>query len=152
MKVDVQSVDREIQKNPFDSFMDFHVRKADEESTILIFENKGTSWDNPNGTMYGGVLYSMSDSAMEAACAVCGKAVLTLDLAMNFLRPAFSNTTIRAEAKVIHNGHTTMVAVCDFYDNNNRYLAHGKGTFFVTGPYIIEDTPGQPEGSSSAHE
>ena len=67
MKVDVQSVDREIQKNPFDSFMDFHVCKADEESTILVFENKGTSWDNPNGTMYGGVLYSMSDSAMEAA-------------------------------------------------------------------------------------
>lgn len=152
MKVDVQSVDREIQKNPFDSFMDFHVCKADEESTILVFENKGTSWNNPNGTMYGGVLYSMSDSAMEAACAVCGKAVLTLDLAMNFLRPAFSNTTIRAEAKVIHNGHTTMVALCDFYDNNNRYLAHGKGTFFVTGPYTIGGKNGREEGSFLTHE
>lgn len=147
MNVDVQSVDREIQKNPFDSFMDFHVRKADEESTILVFENKGTSWDNPNGTMYGGVLYSMSDSAMEAACAVCGKAVLTLDLSMNFLRPAFSNTTIRTEAKVIHNGHATMVVLCDFYDNNDRYLAHGKGTFFVTGPYHIRE-----EGSLASHE
>ena len=72
---------------------------------------------------------------MEAACAVCGKAVLTLDLAMNYLRPAFANTLIRAEAKVIHNGRTTMVALCDFYDNQDRYLAHGKGTFFVTGPY-----------------
>ena len=45
--------------------------------------------------MYGGVLYSMADSAMEAACAVCGKAVLTLDLGMNYLRPAFANTVIR---------------------------------------------------------
>ncbi len=115
--------------------MDFHVEKAETESTILTFENKGSKWDNPNGTMYGGVLYSLADSAMEAACAVCGKAVLTLDLAMNYLRPAFANTFIRAEAKVIHNGRTTMVALCDFYDNQDRYLAHGKGTFFVTGPY-----------------
>lgn len=115
--------------------MDFHVEKAETESTILTFENKGSKWDNPNGTMYGGVLYSLADSAMEAACAVCGKAVLTLDLAMNYLRPAFANTLIRAEAKVIHNGRTTMVALCDFYDNQDRYLAHGKGTFFVTGPY-----------------
>lgn len=79
----------------------------------------------------------MSASAMETACAVYGKAVLTLDLSMNFLRPAFSNTVIRAETRVIHNGHTTMVALCDLYDNNDRYLAHGKGTFFVTGPYAF---------------
>ena len=49
--------------------------------------------------MYGGVLYSMADSAMEAACAVHGKAVLTLDLGMNYLRPAFADTIIRAEDK-----------------------------------------------------
>ena len=95
--MDAKRLEREIHKNPFDTFMDFHVEKAEPESTILTFENKGSKWDNPNGTMYGGVLYSMADSAMEAACAVCGKAVLTLDLGMNYLRPAFANTVIRAE-------------------------------------------------------
>ena len=135
MKADVRAVDDELQKNPFDRFMDFHVSKADDDQTTLVFNNKGTTWDNPNGTLYGGVLYSMAASAMEIGCAVCGKAVLTLDLSMNFLRPAFSNTVIRAEAKIIHHGHTTMVALCDLYDNNGRYLAHGKGTFFVTGPF-----------------
>ncbi|MCI1750679.1 PaaI family thioesterase [Megasphaera cerevisiae] len=139
MKMNVETVDNAVQKNPFDNYMGFRVLKADEQSTILVFQNEGTSWDNPNGTMYGGVLYSMADSTMETACAVCGKAVLTLDLSMNYLRPAFSDTTIRAEAKVIHNGHTTMVALCDFYDNKDRYLAHGKGTFFVTGPYRFGD-------------
>lgn len=145
MKVDIETVDREIQKNPYDHFMGFHVAKADEESTILVFENKGTTWDNPNGTVYGGLLYSMADSAMEAACAVCGKAVLTLDLGINFLRPAFSNSTIRAEAKVIHNGRTTVVALCDLYDNKNRYLAHGKGTFFVTEPYTFSEQKAEEE-------
>lgn len=81
--MDNKQWEEEIHKNPFDLFMDFHVEKAKTESTVLTFENKGSKWDNPNGTMYGGVLYSMADSAMEAACAVCGKAVLTLDLGMN---------------------------------------------------------------------
>lgn len=143
LSMDNKQWEEEIHKNPFDLFMDFHVEKAETESTVLTFENKGSKWDNPNGTMYGGVLYSMADSAMEAACAVCGKAVLTLDLGMNYLRPAFANTTIRAEAQVIHNGRTTMVALCDFYDNDDRYLAHGKGTFFVTGPYVFGDEGGQ---------
>lgn len=137
MNMDAVAIDKDMHRNPFDNFMGFHVSKADEQSTVLVFNNEGTSWNNPNGTMYGGVLYSMADSAMETACAVCGKAVLTLDLSMNYLRPAFSDTIIRAEAKVIHNGHTTMVALCDFYDNNNRYLAHGKGSFFVTGEYQV---------------
>ena len=61
--MDAKRLEREIHKNPFDTFMDFHVEKAEPESTILTFENKGSKWDNPNGTMYGGVLYSMADSA-----------------------------------------------------------------------------------------
>lgn len=137
MKVDTKLMEKDLQRNPFDSFMDFHLEKTDEESTILLFNNEGTSWNNPNGTTYGGVLYAMADSAMETACRVMGKAVLTLDLAMNYLSPTYPNTVVRAEARVIHNGRTTMVALCDFYDNNNRYLAHGKGTFFVTGPYEV---------------
>ena len=86
--MDREWLEHEINRNPFDTFMQFHVAKAEQECTVLTFENKGSKWDNPNGTMYGGVLYSMADSAMEAACAVHGKAVLTLDLGMNYLRPA----------------------------------------------------------------
>ena len=136
-KVNEALMEQEIQRNPFDSFMGFHVEKADEESTILTFANRGNVWNNPNETTYGGVLYAMADSSMEAACAVFGKAVLTLDLSMNYIRPAFADTLIRSEVKVLHNGRTTMVAVCDFHDADGRYLAHGKGTFFVTGSVCL---------------
>ena len=61
----------------------------------------GTKWGNPNGTLYGGVLYSMADSGMETACAVVGKAVLTLDLAMNYLRPALADTVICAKTHIL---------------------------------------------------
>ena len=57
MEADVQALDDELQKNPFDQFMDFHVIAADKQLTVLEFQNKGTKWDNPNGTLYGGVLY-----------------------------------------------------------------------------------------------
>ena len=87
--------------------------------------------------LMGFLLYAMADSAMETACHVMGKAVLTLDLAMNYLSPTHPDTLVRAVASVIHNGRTTMVALCDFYDDKNRYLAHGKGTFFVTGAYDV---------------
>lgn len=135
----VQRLNEIIHTNPFDSFMDFSITKADETETVLVFDNAGTTWDNPNGTLYGGVLYAQAASAMEAACAVLEKDVLTLDLGMNYLRPAFRDTTIEAKAHVIHNGRTTMVVLCDLYDNRGRYLAHGKGTFYVTGTVVLKE-------------
>ena len=75
-KVSIEQMERELQYNPYDRFMDFHVLKADEDDTELVFHNVGTKWGNPNGTLYGGVLYSMADSAMETACAVAGKAAV----------------------------------------------------------------------------
>ena len=135
----VRQLNKALQENPFDAFMQFTVVQADADGITLVFDNAGTTWDNPNGTLYGGVLYAQAASAMEAACAVLGKDVLTLDLGMNYLRPAFRDTTIEARAKVIHNGRTTMVVLCDLYDNQNRYLAHGKGTFYVTGSFVLEE-------------
>lgn len=126
--------------------MQFHVAKAEQECTVLTFENKGSKWDNnPNGTMYGGVLYSMADSAMEAACAVHGKAVLTLDLGMNYLRPAFADTIIRAEAKIIHNGRTTMVALCDFTMMTIAIWRTARN-LLVTGPYSGDEQGGAANG------
>lgn len=138
-----ERLERELQRNPYDQFMGFHVLHADEDNTELVFHNVGTSWQNPNGTLYGGVLYSMADSAMEMACAAKGRAVLTLDLAMNYFRPAFSDTVIIGRTKILHNGRTTMVVTCDFYDDQDRYLAHGKGSYFVTGSYEFADDEGE---------
>lgn len=131
MKIDIKLLNAEIQQNPFDSFMHFQVIEAEDDKLVLTFHNKGVTWNNPNQTMYGGVLYAMADSAMALACKACGKVVVTLDLAMNYLSPALQDTIIYAHVHLIHQGRTTVVGLCDFYDNNKRYLAHGRGTFFV---------------------
>lgn len=136
MTMDLNKMNEELRQNPFDAFMGFRLIQADEEDTILAFENKSNGWDNPNGNVYGGVLYAMAAAAMEAAGAVRGKALRTVDLGMNYLRPAFGGTTIEGHVKVLHNGRTTFVALCDLYDSEGRFLAHGKGTFVVTGPYV----------------
>ena len=142
VQMSTERLERELQHNPYDRFMKFHILKADEDNTELVFHNVGSTWQNPNGTLYGGVLYSMADSAMEMACAAKGKAVLTLDLAMNYFRPALTDTIIEGRTKILHNGRTTMVVTCDFYDDQNRYLAHGKGSYFVTGAYEFTDDGG----------
>lgn len=36
-----------------------------------------------------------------------------------------------------------MVVICDFYDDSDRYLAHGKGTYFVTGAYQPQADKGE---------
>lgn len=147
MTMDLTMLNEELRRNPVDSFMDFHLLRADEEETVLLFNNLGTGWDNPNGNVYGGVLCVLAASAMEVAGAVRDKALQTVDLGMNYLRPAFGGTNIEGHVKVIHNGRTTLVALCDLYDDKGRYLAHGKGTFVVTGPYT-----GRKEQASGADE
>ncbi|EFD93294.1 PaaI family thioesterase [Megasphaera lornae] len=132
MKVNLDIINGKIKKNPFASFLHFQAVQATGDSVTLVFHNRGTTWNNPNQTMYGGILYAMADSAMSLACEAAGKPVVTLDLAMNYLAPAWADTCIRAVATLIHQGRTTMVGLCDFYDDRDRYLAHGRGTFFVT--------------------
>lgn len=67
----------------------------------------------------------------EKACLMKGKRVHLSDMAVNHLRPGFADMCITVEAEVIHDGRTTMLALCDFYDDKGKYLAHGKGTFLV---------------------
>ena len=48
------------QQSFFDRYMEFHIEEADETAVTLVFHNNGSAWDNPNGTLYGGVFYGMA--------------------------------------------------------------------------------------------
>jgi uncharacterized protein (TIGR00369 family) len=133
MMTDVEKVEESLRQSPFDIWIGFHVIEVHSGSVVLEFHNEGETWCNPNHTVHGGVLYSMADSAMGAACSVLGKSTLTLELSMNYYLPTLPDSTIRAVAKVTHNGKSMMSGICDFYDEQRRYLAHGTGAYFVTG-------------------
>ena len=53
---------------------------------------------------HGGVLMSMGDTAMGAACLSCRKRVVTLDFHMNFIRAVPTGQQVIARGRVVHNG------------------------------------------------
>jgi uncharacterized protein (TIGR00369 family) len=90
---------------------------------------------NPIGTVHGGVLCTILDSAMS--CAVHslvppGRAYTTAELKVNFVRPITRDTPrVRAEGRVIHPGRQLATAEGRILDERGRLYAHGTATCLV---------------------
>ena len=88
---------------------------------------------NPAGTLHGGVFCDLADQAMGVAffCALeDGEAMTTLELKINFLRPAIAGR-ITAEGRVVSRGRTTALVECDVRDEQNRLVARASSTCYV---------------------
>lgn len=88
---------------------------------------------NPMGTVHGGFMATLLDSAL--GCAVMttlpvGRAYTTVQLGVNMVRPAFEHTaTLRCEADVIHAGRTTATAEARVVGaEDGKLYAHGTTT------------------------
>lgn len=87
---------------------------------------------NPLGTVHGGVLAMLLDTA--AGCAVhsvlpAGKGYTTLDLSSKFLRPVtLGSGTLRCEGTVLSQGRMTALAEARLTDSAGRLLAHATST------------------------
>ena len=88
---------------------------------------------NPLGTVHGGVLTTLLDSAM--GCAVhttltAGAEYTTLELKVNFLRPALAGgAALRAEGSVVHCGSTIALAEAQITDaESGKLIAHATST------------------------
>lgn len=88
---------------------------------------------NVYGIAHGGVIMSLGDMAMGAACLSLGKKVVTLDFNINILKSIDEDDIATVKGTVIHNGKSTMVAECEVFNNENRLCAKVRGTFFVIG-------------------
>lgn len=85
---------------------------------------------NPMGTLHGGVLCSLADSAMGIAHASTlqpGETGTTLELKINFLRPVWSDR-LRAVGKVTKPGKTISMVECDVFDSKDRLVARSSST------------------------
>jgi uncharacterized protein (TIGR00369 family) len=95
---------------------------------------------NPLGTMHGGMLATLLDSA--AACAVQstlppGVGYTSLDLTTKFLRPVTMRTgMLRCEGTVLSQGQRTALAQAQVFDDAGRLVAHATSSclIFPIGP------------------
>ncbi|MCA9973087.1 MAG: PaaI family thioesterase [Anaerolineales bacterium] len=87
---------------------------------------------NPLGTVHGGYIATLLDSAM--ACAVqttlpAGMAYTSVEIKVNFVRPLTSDTgRVRAEGSVISTGRRLATAEGRLVDAAGKLYAHGTTT------------------------
>ena len=94
--------------------------------------------ENPMGTMHGGIVATLVDSAM--GCAVfsmlpAGTAYTTLELKTNYVRPIVQNTgVVRAEGRVVHIGGRVATTEARVVDADGTLYAHATSTCLITRP------------------
>lgn len=101
-----------------------------------VFELTPQEWHyNPIGTVHGGVLATLADSAL--GCAVhtklaAGTAYTSLDLTIKFTRPAtLDSGTLTCEGRVVSIGRRTATAQAEITDTTGRVIAHAVASCLI---------------------
>lgn len=100
------------------------------------FELPPAEWHyNPIGSVHGGILSTLADSAL--GCAVhtklkAGTAYTSLDLTMKFTRAATVDSgVLRCEGRVVTIGRRTATAEATITDGSGRTIAHAVTTCLI---------------------
>ena len=93
----------------------------------------GRRHHNPMGTVHGGILCTLADSAMGMAFASTlgdGESFTTLEVKINFLRPVFEEK-LYARGTVVHRGRTMGLVECDVTTGDGKLVARAVSTCSV---------------------
>jgi uncharacterized protein (TIGR00369 family) len=102
-------------------------------SAVFVMDTDPASHGNVMGTLHGGVLATLADSAMGFAFAttlVADESFATLEMKISFLRPVW-RASLTASATVVQRGKTTGLVECRVTDERDRLIAHATSTCLV---------------------
>jgi uncharacterized protein (TIGR00369 family) len=111
--------------------LDFKVENIRAGEAVFTFQPQEFHY-NPIGTVHGGVISAILDSAM--GCSIhaqlpAGMGYTTLELKVNFLKAITIKTgELRAIGKVIHAGRRTALVEASLVDHTGTIYAHGTST------------------------
>lgn len=120
---------------PFASTTGIKPVYAEEGRVVFEGEPKGDFY-NPLGTVHGGWIATLIDTAM--ACAVhsalkAGEIFTTASMNITYVRPVTAATgLLRAEGVLLHSGGRIASAEGKVYDAAGNLIAHGSETCLVT--------------------
>jgi uncharacterized protein (TIGR00369 family) len=102
----------------------------------VTFEMTPQRWHyNPLGSVHGGVLATLADTAL--GCAVhsrlpAGTGYTTLEVKLNFVRPVLEGTgRIRCEAEILSLGRKAATAQARITDDKGKLYAHATTTCLI---------------------
>jgi uncharacterized protein (TIGR00369 family) len=114
---------------PLSELIGFHLIEVDPGRAVIRLDT-GPQHSNPMGTVHGGVLATVADTAMGVAHASLlgeGESSTTIDLQVNYLRPVLRGT-IQASAKAVRHGRTITYLECDVTDGEGVLVARASST------------------------
>ncbi len=122
----------EIPVPPLAATLDFAEFVVVGEGAVAVSLVPGEHHLNTLGTVHGGVIAALLDTATGCAVHTClpaGVAYTSLDLNVRFLRPVTLATgLVRAEGSVLTRGNRTATAQARLIDGQGRLLAHATST------------------------
>src|SRR5437588_5711584 len=127
----------ELPPPPFALLMGMWISEVSEGRVVFAGEPAEYHY-NPLGTVHGGVMATLLDSAL--GCAVqsllpAGTTYTTLELKVNYLRPVTAKTgTVYCEGKIIHVGGRIATAEGRLTDAAGKLYAHGTTTCIILRP------------------
>jgi uncharacterized protein (TIGR00369 family) len=116
---------------PFAEVADIWISEV-EQGRVVFAAVPSARFYNPLGSVHGGWISTLIDSAM--GCAVhstlkAGQTYTTVDMAVSFVRPVFEATgKLSCEGKVIHVGGRIATAEGRIWDGAGTLIAHGTET------------------------
>jgi uncharacterized protein (TIGR00369 family) len=129
---------RELPAPPVAQLLGFDIDRVDEGNVVFSMDPI-EAHQNPLGSVHGGIITTLLDSAM--GCAVhttlpAGGMYTTLELKVNFLRPAFSGgARLLAEGTVLNRGSTAVLAEATITDaETGKKIAHATSTCLILQP------------------
>ena len=91
----------------------------------------GERHTNPYGLLHGGMMATLVDTAMGAACLARNKKVVTVSLTVEYMKAFPVHTKILTDAKIIHEGRKIIFCECNLLDEEGNLYAKSNATFFV---------------------
>ena len=121
----------EIALPPLLHTLDFKVLTTKPSEVVFGFTPQEFHY-NPIGSVHGGVISAILDSAMGCALHTllpAGTGYTTVELKVNFIKGITIKTgDVRAIGKVISKGNRTALTEATLVDSNNTLLAHSTST------------------------
>ncbi len=119
----------EVPPPPIATLLGLTLASVESGRAVIEFQADGRH-ANPMGTLHGGILGSLADSAMGLAYASTlnsDESFTTLELKINFLRPVWTGR-LTATGWLIHGGQTVGLLECTIADEQSRLVAHATST------------------------
>jgi uncharacterized protein (TIGR00369 family) len=117
---------------PVAKLIGFELAEAGDGRAVVTLE-AGQQHTNPMGTLHGGILCDIADTAMGIAFTstlAASESFTTVELKINFFRPVWK-AQLRAEGKVVRRGKTVGYVECEISDENGRAIAKASSTCLV---------------------